>query len=106
MLFLADIPSVGATNARLFVLVASGLRFLPALPLSGTNSYPTWAGLSDARLRWRGAASAGEATGFRNRHWTSAGAASKHVPIPFKTRLDHKWGPTVVLQALNRGAVV
>lgn len=37
-----------------------------------------------ARLRWRGAAAAGAGTGFRNRHWGTAFAASKHVPIPFK----------------------
>lgn len=34
--------------------------------------------------RWRGAAAAGAGTGFRNRHWTTAYADSKHIPISFK----------------------
>lgn len=34
--------------------------------------------------RKRGAAAQGAGTGFRNRHWTTAFANSKHVPMSFK----------------------
>lgn len=35
--------------------------------------------------RWRGADAQGAGVRFHNRHWTTAYAASKHVPMPFKS---------------------
>lgn len=63
--------------------------------------------MGDSRRRWRGAAAPGAGTGFRNRHWSTAFAASKHVPMPFKPNpaaeaLAPK--PVVVIQGVKRAS--
>ena len=59
------------------------------------------------RFRTRGAAAEGAGTGFRNRHWTSAFANSKHIPISFKANPFEtvRRAGVVVLQALKRSTL-
>jgi hypothetical protein len=69
-----------------------------------------WAKITETtRTRWRGAAAAGAGTGFRNRHWSSAAADAKQVPIAFKANpaaaAAIQSEPVIVRQAVVRSAV-
>ena len=104
--------SIGGAGGRphVDVLFRMGYRTLIGTLLSTTEGQyhntllmQPWA----ARFRTRGAAAGGAGTAFRNRHWTTAYANSKHIPIPFKANpLETiRRAGVVVLQALKRSTI-
>lgn len=92
MLFAGYRPTTGNFPSELLAVTAArtGWRtFAESRLVASTGPDQTgflaalWGGRTVGQ-RWRGAAAQGAGTGFRNRHWTSAGGASKHIPISFK----------------------
>lgn len=76
----------GGTAARVVAVVGMGWDFLGLEKNTAPSSNVCNLAVrpQEVQSRWRGAAAQGAGTGFRNRHWTSAYAASKHIPISFK----------------------
>ncbi len=89
MICIGDMVNPGAQpRDRHIVMACMGWRATGS-PVQETTSASVFrphldAGLHTGRLRFRGQDAQGAGQRFSNRHWTTAFATSKHVPISFK----------------------
>lgn len=113
MLFAGYRPTTGNFPSELLAVTAARLgwrtlcesRLVSSSAPDPTGFLAAWWGGLTVSLRWRGAAAQGAGIGFRNRHWTGAGADARFIPLSIKDNAVKTPGPWVRLQAVVRGSV-